>query len=72
MLQYLSLNAPMRAPALANTSPSAAVLHLWSLHDEGEIAYELKSTFQPVQSSLKINLRQKIQSRTLLRLILLF
>lgn len=59
------------APVLTNTSPSAAILHLWSLHKEGELTYELKSVFQPVQSPLKINLMQKIQNVTLLRFILL-
>lgn len=53
-------NTPMHAPVLANISPSAAILHLWSLNNEGEIPYELKCVFQPVQSALKINPMQKI------------
>lgn len=59
------------APVVANISPSAAILHLWSLHNAGELAYKLKSVFQPVQSPLKINLMEKIQNITLLRFILL-
>lgn len=71
MLQYLSPNTPMHAPVLANISPSAPILHLWSLHNEGEVPYELRFVFQPVQSPLKINLTQKIRSITLLTFILL-
>lgn len=59
------------APVVANISPSAAILHLWSLHNAGELAYELTSVFQPVQSPLKTNLMEKIQNITLLRFILL-